>query len=86
MDQTRTVADQHSFGLSISQMPPDYSLKHWIQEQYRAIGINSNGTFVGKALFKQLLIKRYADSGRAKGHDKKSLKKLNQEIRRLVNA
>lgn len=49
------------------------------------IGINSKGTFVGKALFKQKLIKSYANSERAKGCKESSLKQINKAIEQLVD-
>jgi hypothetical protein len=66
-------------------MPRKYTLTKWIQEQYQVIGVNSNGTFVGKALFTQQLIKRYAKSERAKGCKEGSLKQVNKAIERLVD-
>jgi hypothetical protein len=66
-------------------MAHKHTLTQWIQEQYQVIGINSNGTFVGKAQFKQQLIERYANSERAKGCKKESLKQVNEAIERLVD-
>jgi hypothetical protein len=66
-------------------MARKHTLKQWIQEQYRVIGINSNGTFVGKAQFKLQLIERYASSERAKGCKKDSLKQVNRAIEQLVD-
>jgi hypothetical protein len=67
-------------------MSPDQSLIQWIKEQYWVLGTNSAGAFVGKKLFKCLLVSQLAESERAKGHNKTHLKREKEKIRRLVNA
>lgn len=67
-------------------MAPDPSLKRLVQEQYRTIGIDKSGKFVGKERFTSKLISYYGKTKGAQGLDRGSWKEKLKEIRRLVDA